>query len=207
MFRTNLLKINTLTEITKMICNQWQISATILPMADQLITTLLDTQHGKLHFQEYFVRHRHSIDVHKIIFQGDKTQSTKDVLMAISNAKQIIIGPSNPVTSIGPIISINDVNQQLKDTSHKVTLISPIEGNRAFSGPTVQLMLAHGISPDIIGICNYYQNLISKIIISPKDKHLSSKIYDLGIEPMIMDIELKNDQNKSQLAREILDVL
>ncbi len=206
-YRTSLMKKYKLSKITEKICDAWGITSNILPMSDSLIQTKIDSDRGTLNFQEYFVKYRTNVEVFGVQFEGDKKSVPDKVLQLIDGKTPLIIGPSNPVTSIGPILSIDAINNRLKDTRDNNMAISPIIGNNAFSGPTVKLMQAMNIDTSIVGLSEHYKEIISKIIIDPIDMANKSAIEDMDIEVIALPITLKNKEQKIQLAKEILSIL
>lgn len=207
-YRSELLKNNTLTEITVDICQKWNIKASITPMSDNLIQSKIISFDGKeYNFQDFFVRLNSNIDVKDVIFQGEKNQASQLAIKLIQNSKHLIIGPSNPVTSIGPILSLKPINIKLKGNRNKLTAISPIIGDKAFSGPTVKLMKAMNIEISPFGLAKYYSKFISKLILDPSDKIYDKKIKDVDIETIYLPIDLKTTEQKNNLAKSLMEIL
>ncbi|MHA2253299.1 MAG: 2-phospho-L-lactate transferase [Candidatus Kariarchaeaceae archaeon] len=206
-YRTNLLKSLSLTDITKMITKRWNVRSTILPMCDQQLQTLIYSQGSALHFQEYFVKYGTDISVDHIEFAGIKDRTTEDVQTLLQKSKNIIIGPSNPITSMGPILSIEPIHQSLQKFRKKTIAVSPIVGNQAFSGPTAKLMRQFGLDVSPPGIAKYYSKQISQLIIDSSDKKYKNVIQDYDIEPVLVDINLTTMKQKQKLAEELLSII
>jgi LPPG:FO 2-phospho-L-lactate transferase len=196
----------TITQITQKICSMLNIEAEILPMSDQLVQSVIHSEEESMGFQEFFVKHRSEVDVKRVTYEGQR-DTTTEVLSSIDRSKQIIIGPSNPVTSIGPILSLSRLKDKLGENRNKAVAISPIVGNTAFSGPTIKLMRAQGIETSILGLAQHYQKIISKLVISESDRNLQPEILDLGIEPIVLPIQLQNIKQKTDLAISLLELL
>ncbi len=157
-----------LTEITEIIKNKFNIRCKILPMSDDKVSTKLITKNGeKLNFQNYFVQ--------------------SDVL---------IVGPSNPILSIGPILSISRINQSIQDHNN-VIAISPFVGKKALKGPSVQNFIDMGYKPDIQGLKKYYKNRVNKFYVHHGDSDNSSNVFE-------DQIVFKNENDSKNLANRIL---
>lgn len=206
-YRTNELKNDSLTQITKQVCKKWNIKATILPMSDHSIQSRIHSGDDSYHFQEYFVKLRTQIPVSKVEFRGNKKSTTREVKEMLESSKVIIIGPSNPITSIGPILAVDHIRHLLKKYREKVVIVSPIKGTSAFSGPTVELMKSMGVEPSALGLAKYYQPYASRIIFDTDDKHLEQELNSVGIEPIFLPIELTTQEQKKNLATAILNFI
>lgn len=137
----------TLTEATKHLSSHLQCDATILPMCDTEVTSYIQSDGTEMHFQEYWVGHRGAVPIDAIIRRcSEQPVATEQVLQAIRDADAIIIGPSNPVTSISPILECEGVKDALKEQF--VIVISPFIGDAPVSGPAAELMLAWGMAPN-----------------------------------------------------------
>ncbi|MCH8905759.1 MAG: 2-phospho-L-lactate transferase [Candidatus Heimdallarchaeota archaeon] len=207
LYRTPRLETKSLTEITQEVCQSWGITADILPMANELVQTQIISNMGNLHFQEYFVKHRTNVKVSNVKFLSHKPKLTPEVASQMTQCNSIIIGPSNPVTSIGPVLSIPPLLIQLQHNRSKVLAVSPIIGNNAFSGPTISLLHSQGIEPSPRGIANYYRSTISKLVLSPSDMDYKQDILDCDIEPIFLNIDLSTQAQKEALAEYLIDLL
>src|SRR6516165_3414622 len=140
--RTMLLREGkSLSAATAELAAKLGIRARVLPMTDDRVSTVLDTAKGALTLQEYFVRERHQVDVRAVYFQGaEKARAAQGVIEAIGSAEAVIFSPSNPVTSIGPILAVPDVRDALRRTRAPIAAVSPIVGGAAVSGPAGVLM-------------------------------------------------------------------
>lgn len=204
-YRQYLMKTMSFSQITEHISKKWNIRAIIAPMADGLIQSRIHSGDEEYHFQEYFVKHKTNIDVDYVEYKGNHPMSgtAKSIL---SSSTKIIIGPSNPITSIGPMLSIAELKTSLGYRRKDVTAISPIVGDKAFSGPTTKLLLSHGIDPSPVGVANYYKGLIGTLIMDPSDKKFDNEIKDLEIEPVYLPIELRSLDQKIKLADSLLNL-
>lgn len=206
-YRSLKLRKESLTRVTKKICSKWDIEAEILPMSDNPIQSRIFSEDKNYHFQEYFVKLQTNVNVTDVKFHGDSKETTEEVSNMLEVAKQIIIGPSNPITSIGPILSIKKIYSLLEQHRDKVLVISPLKGSEAFSGPTVKLMKTMNIDSTPLGIANFYQKIASKIIFDSEDISFRDKIKDLNIEPIFHSIDLSTLDQKKKLSTTIFDFI
>ena len=187
-----------LTEITDMIKNKFNIRCKILPMSDDKVSTKLITKNGdKLNFQNYFVEKKAKPRLSKVVYEGSKkAKVSNQVINLINQSDVLIVGPSNPILSIGPILSISRINQAIKD--HKnVIAISPFVGKKALKGPSVQNFIDMGFKPDIQGLKKYYKNRVNKYYVHHGDSDNSSNVFEY-------QIVFKNENESKNLAKRIL---
>ena len=206
LMRTNMLKNGkSLSSITKWLCEKFAIPTTIIPVTDNSIETRITSNGEDLHLQEYWVKHRGSGDVEGIQYIGsDKARPNPDAISAIQDSSLVIIAPGNPLTSIGPMLSIKGLRKELHKNKRKVVAVSPFIGNKAFSGPAVKYLTAAGIESSAYGVAQMYADVASKIIIDTKDKNMRSKIEGLDIKVYDTKIGMKNKQSEDALASFIL---
>ena len=204
--RSQMLLDHNLSEVTETICQNWDISSKIYPMSNFPLRSIIHTELGKLPFQEYFVKHNWQPEVHDVSYEGRTDTMPEQVENLLTTSQQIILGPSNPVTSIGPILAIDPIDQLFKNIRDKVTAISPIVGDRAFSGPSTHLMEAIGMDVSVVGLAEHYKDKVSTIIFSEDDRKYREDIEDTGVEPVFLPIELQTSEQKKQLANSILDL-
>jgi len=158
----------TLTRVTQQLCSHFGVSATILPMSDSPYTTYVRTAKGDIHFQEYWVRYRGNTDIYAVLHVPDEQPpATPEVIDAIRKAEVVIIGPSNPVTSILPILSCTGVREEL--AQKKVIAISPFIGEGPVSGPAAQLMKTMKYPADSTGVRALYADLVDVFIQDERD--------------------------------------
>jgi LPPG:FO 2-phospho-L-lactate transferase len=170
--RTALLRAGkTLTQTTAELATSLEILTRVLPMSDERVSTMLDTAKGTLSFQEYFVRERHAIDVHAVRFEGaEAARPAPGMLEAIQNADAVIFAPSNPVTSIGPILAVPGIREALRKTPAQIAAVSPIVGGAAVSGPAAQLMQMMGWPSTVEGVAKAYEDFLNVLVIDERDR-------------------------------------
>ncbi|WP_421908137.1 2-phospho-L-lactate transferase [Methanolacinia petrolearia] len=186
----------TLTGATRELCKRLGISANILPMTNSEYTTYIKTGDLLIHFQEYWVKNRGNLDIEEVVRVGDdQVFGTKETIDAINNADLVVIGPSNPVTSISPILECSGVKDALKESF--VVAVSPFIGNEPVSGPAKALMKAWGMTPDSAGTYKLYNEFTDLFIQDIRD----TITLEDGIK---LDTLMKTEDVSSKLAGEII---
>ncbi len=174
--RTALLRSGkSLSEATAELAKRFGIRVGVLPMSDQPVSTMLDTSMGTLTFQEYFVRERHQVDVQAVRFEGaEQARPAPGVIESIESAEAIIFAPSNPVTSIGPILAVPGIREALRATNAPVAAVSPIVGGAAVSGPAAQLMQMNEWPASIAGVAQAYEDFLDVLVVDNADQEAIS---------------------------------
>jgi LPPG:FO 2-phospho-L-lactate transferase len=204
--RTHLLRAGfKLSDVTERLRNNLGIKARILPMSNDEVETRIETLEGEISFQEYFVKQRWQPEVKRVFYAGvEKSGSAPGVLEAICDAAKIVICPSNPVTSIGPILAIPGVRDSLRRATARVVGVSPMIGESAISGPAHKLMAAQVIDPSTLGVAKAYADFLDQLVIDREDEKLRGKIESLGIKVAATSVIMKSVDDKRRLAREVL---
>ncbi len=183
------------------------VAVRILPMSDDPAPTHILTDAGELHFEEYLVRRRAQDVVQGVRLHAAGTAlPTADVLAALAEATLVLIAPSNPVVSIGPILALPGVPEALKATRAPVIAVSPIVGGAAIKGPAVPLMRAVGMEVSALGIARTYNDILDGIVIDTVDAGLTPAIAALGLRVTVCDTIMRGPAEKAQLARAALDL-
>ncbi|MCC6905900.1 MAG: 2-phospho-L-lactate transferase [Anaerolineae bacterium] len=182
-FRTALLREGKrLTDVARQMSSALGIRHTILPMSDDSVRTVLDTDQGRLAFQEYFVRERWQPQVHAVHFEGAaEAQPSAEVLQAIDEASLIVFGPSNPVLSIDPILALPGLRERIRASSAPCVAVSPIIGGQAVKGPAAKLMAELGIDVSPVGVATHYIDLLYGIILDDVDMHLCDVVSRMNL--------------------------
>jgi LPPG:FO 2-phospho-L-lactate transferase len=204
--RTCLLRAGLkLSDVTDKLRNRLGIKTRILPMSNDTIATRVETPEGEISFQEYFVKRRWQAEVRKVFYAGvEKSRPAPGVLEAIDAATGIIICPSNPVTSIGPILAVPGIRDALKQATAPVIGVSPMIGELAISGPAHKLMAAEGMEPSALGAAKGYADFLDQFVIDSEDEALTGKLEALGITVVVTSILMKSLGDKRRLARQVL---
>src|SRR5258706_11307964 len=147
------------------------VKSRILPMSDSPIPTIIDSNEGPLHFQEYLVKRRTEPVVKGIRFTGvESAQPAPGVLEAIRAADRIIICPSNPLISIGPLLTVPQVRDQLRAHKEKVFAVCPIVGGKSLKGPSDKMLAQLGHEPTALGVAKLYADFTATFVIDPADR-------------------------------------
>lgn len=207
--RTRLLtEGGTLSEATRSVARSLGVAAAVLPMSDQPVRTRLLGPDGWLGFQEYFVRDRAQVEVRAVEYAGAETAApAPGVLDAIRAARAVIVCPSNPVTSIGPILAVSGMVQALAESPAPTVAVSPIVGGDAVSGPAGRLMALRGLPVSPVGIASAYARWLDVLIFDERDKAELPELLRLGISPVTAATIMKTHYDEMALARRVLDVL
>src|SRR6266851_1975278 len=182
-----------------------RVEARILPMCDHVVPTMIDTAEGELHFQEYLVKRRAEPVVRGIRFAGvDKARPARGVLEAIRDADCILICPSNPLISIGPILAVPGIREALRARKESVFAVCPIVGGKSLKGPSDKMLdqLGHGSSAS--SVAKLYADFTGIFVIDPQDKSQQRAIRDLGMDVAVLPTVMKTGAQKRNLARAIL---
>jgi len=203
LLRTQLLSDgHTLTEATRIIAKKLGVGARVLPMSDQAVETRIQTSAGELSFQEFFVKRRYQDKVSSVEFDGSvDAKAAPGIIEAIAAAEAILIAPSNPITSIGPILAVPGIREALINAEGKVAAVSPMIGTHAVSGPAAALMTAQNLSPSIAGIATYYADFLDTLIVDGSDADASRRLPMQSIHCVATDILMRTDQDRERIAR------
>ncbi len=197
-----------LTEVTREIAASLGIESSILPMSDDGVETRVVTEQGELSFQEYFVRERFQPRVKKIYFAGAEVAApSSGVLQAIASAEAIMVAPSNPITSLGPILALPGMVEALQSARAPVAAISPIVGGAAVSGPAGALMRSRGLPVSVSGVAQTYASFLDILVVDHADVAESSALERTGIRVYCASTIMNSIGDKVALAREVLQAL
>jgi LPPG:FO 2-phospho-L-lactate transferase len=201
--RTRRLKEGqTLTQITKDFCKAWGIEHEVLPMSDQPVRTIVETEEGELAFQEYFVHRRCEPRVRSFRFEGVNTaEPAPGAREAIQSAEAVIICPSNPWVSIDPILQV------IKRIEKPVIAVSPIIGGQTVKGPAAKMFQELGIKPSALAVANHYCDLATGFVLDILDKQLQGEIRSLNMRTLVTNTLMKSLDNRKQLASDVLDFI
>ena len=207
--RTKLLAAGrTLTEATAEIAAALGVHARILPMSDARVETRVATPDRELSFQEYFVRERYRPAVCAVRFVGaERATPAPGVLDAISSAEAVVLAPSNPITSIGPILAVPGIREALCETQAPVAAISPIVGDAAVSGPAGALMASQDLPVSIAGVAKAYENFLDLLIVDLRDAEAAQALRQAGLQVHCAQTIMKTPEDKAALAATVLQLV
>jgi LPPG:FO 2-phospho-L-lactate transferase len=198
----------TLAEATLDIAAKLGVQARILPMSNSRIETRIGTPIGELSFQEYFVQRWYQDPVNSVRFAGiADAEPAPGVIEAIESATAVVIAPSNPVTSIGPILSVPGILDALRKTRAPVLAISPIISGAAVSGPAGILMAAKELPVSIAGVAEAYQDFLKVLVVDTRDAHAAKQLQHSGLVVHATNTLMRSKDEKVELARTVLSLL
>jgi LPPG:FO 2-phospho-L-lactate transferase len=209
LLRTRLLNEGkTLTEATGEICRRLGVKSNVLPMTDAQVETRVDTPAGDLSFQEYFVQRWYQDPVKSVRFAGANSAApAHGVVEAILSADAVVVAPSNPVTSIGPILAVSGIRRALRETQARIVAISPIIGEAAVSGPAGVLMAAQGLPVSIVGVARAYEDFLDILIVDGRDSSMADQLNRAGLRVHCADILMNSAEDKAALAQTVLQLV
>jgi LPPG:FO 2-phospho-L-lactate transferase len=174
-------------------------------MCDEKVSTILKTPAGLLEFQEYFVRRRQRDEVLGVRLQGvGDARLTEAVLKALAGADLVVLCPSNPVVSIGPILAVPGMREALASSSVPKIAVSPIVGGRALKGPADRMLASLGHEVSAVGVSRMYEGLVSGMVIDGVDDGERLGIEALGMRVLVTAAIMRDEQDRVRLAREVL---
>ena len=183
------------------------VKCRILPMSDSPIPTIIDSNEGPLHFQEYLVKRRAEPIVKGIRFAGvESARPAPGVLEAIRDADRILICPSNPLISIGPILAVPQIRDELRAHRQKVFAVCPIVGGKSLKGPSDKMLAQLGHAATALGVARLYADFTAIFVIDPADKSQSVAISALGMKVVVLPTVMKTFAQKRKLARALLSL-
>src|SRR5216683_1156436 len=197
----------TLSQAAESIRTALRVKSLILPMSDNPIPTIIDSNEGPLHFQEYLVKRRAEPVVRGIRFAGaESAKPAPGVLEAIRDADRIIICPSNPLISIGPILAVPRIRDQLRAHKERVFAVCPIVGGKSLKGPSDKMLAQLGHDSTALGVAKLYADFAGTFVIDSADKAQASAIAALGTKVAILPTVIKTRLQKRKLARTLLSL-
>jgi LPPG:FO 2-phospho-L-lactate transferase len=206
MHRTAMLAAGkSLTDAAESIRTALGVKSRILPMSDEPVPTTIESDEGLLHFQEYLVKRRAEPVVRGIRFEGaDKARPGPGVVEAIRSADRIIICPSNPLISIGPILAVPGIREALRARKKDVIAVCPIVGGKSLKGPSDKMLAQLGHESSAKGVAKLYCDFTGTFVIDPADKSQTDVIRGLGMQVAIIPTVMKTRVQKRKLARALL---
>jgi len=204
--RTRLLREGrSLSEATRSIAGSLGVTASLIPMSDQPVRTRLLGPEGWLDFQEYFVREKAQVEIRDVQYSGAEAAApAPGVLEAIRAARSVIVCPSNPITSIGPILAVPGLPEALAETAATTVAISPIVGGDAVSGPAGRLMRVSGLPVSAAGVARAYARWLDLLILDERDGGQVPDVRRLGVSPVTAQTIMATREDEVALARRVL---
>ena len=198
-------EVASLTDATAAMASALRVPSRLLPATDDRLRTVIDTDAGPIDFQTYFVKNHQADEVRGLRFDGaDAARPTQAALEAFGAAELIVIGPSNPLVSIGPILAIAGYREALEHSTAPRIGVSGIVAGRAIRGPADRMLASLGHEATALGVARLYAGLLDRFVIDEVDAGLAPQIAELGMEPVVLPTVMRSDQDRADLARSIL---
>ena len=192
-----------LTEVTAEITAAWELGCRLLPVTDDRVETRVELTDGrKIGFQEYFVGMQHSVEVAGVRFAGaDEASLSPAVAATIQAADALVIAPSNPIVSIGPLLAVPGLRELVEARRDRTVAVSPIIGGAALKGPADRMLRELGEESSVVGVARRYRDLAATLIIDDVDRDLAPAVEDAGMRAVVMPTIMKEPGVAAALAR------
>lgn len=208
--RTDMLRRGaTLSDVVSQLSGQLGVRESLVPMTDDKVRTLVETDAGDLSFQDYFVRQQCQPRVKRIRFQGAGAAKPSPEFLSLLENPDVgswIICPSNPFLSIDPILALPSVKARIRTSPAPVIAVSPVINNESVKGPTSKIMRELGKTCSVVEVADYYRDLIDCMLIDTSDKQLAPEIENMGIRVELARILMSSDQDKIDLAETLVSI-
>ena len=207
---TRLAEGAALSAVTAEIARRWGVGIRLLPMSDDRVETRVvvagDGPEEEIGFQEYFVGHRHDVAVRAVRFDGiDGAAAGPGVLEAIGAAGTIVICPSNPIVSIGPVLATDGIGAAVAARRLRVVAVSPIVAGRALKGPADRMLSELGHEPSVVGVARLWSPFAATLVIDRADAHLQAAVEAAGMRPLVTSAVMTGPAEAAALAATVLD--
>jgi LPPG:FO 2-phospho-L-lactate transferase len=192
-----------LSDVTAEIARAWKLSVRVLPASDDAVRTMVTIAgEGEVSFQEYFVGRRHSVPVESVRFAGVETaEPAPGVIDAINDADVVVIAPSNPIVSIGPVLAIPGVRAAVAARRSRAVAVSPIIAGAALKGPADRMLRELGHEPSVVGVARLYADLVSVLVVDDADVGASADVAAEGVECVVVPTVMSSPEVAAALAR------
>jgi LPPG:FO 2-phospho-L-lactate transferase len=203
-FRSDLLRQGaTLTNATLLLCASFGVSSKVLPMTNDFVPTMIETDEGEMHIQDFLIKHKQQPAVTKV--NCETSFMTMEVKTALEEHNAVVIGPSNPISSIGPILHVNGMREALKDRF--VVAVSPIVRTEPVSGPARKFMESAGLPVSSVGVAEFYGDFLDILIVDKEDFAVSSRDLPGEVEVLCASTIIADGKQSTELAAGILQLL
>jgi LPPG:FO 2-phospho-L-lactate transferase len=195
-----------LTDATTAMAAALGIHSRVLPATDDRLRTIVETDDGPVDFQTYFVALRQEPDVRGLRFDGaDAALPTQAVRDALQKAELIVIGPSNPLVSIGPILAISRMLEAIAEAPAPVVAVSPIIAGRALKGPADKMLGSLGHESSALGVARLYRGVADRFVLDEADAALAPAVAELGFAAEVLPTVMRTHADRAALARRLAE--
>lgn len=197
-----------LSEVTAHLARAWDLECTLLPVTDDRLRTFVTTEHGELSFQEYFVGRQHAMPISGVRFEGaDTARPAPGVLDALAGADRIVVAPSNPIVSIGPLLALDEVRDALVRHRDRVVAVSPIVAGAALKGPADRMLTELGHEPTVVGVARLYRDIAATLVIDTADAAHAPAVEAEGMGCVVTGTVMSDAERSASLAQATLDAV
>jgi LPPG:FO 2-phospho-L-lactate transferase len=206
----------TLTAVTAEIARAWNLALRLMPMTDDPVATLV-TVHGdevdsptdvEMGFQDYFVGHRHSVAVRSVRIAGiEAARPGPDVITTLEHADVVVIAPSNPIVSIGPVRAVAGVEEALRRRRHRVVAVSPIVAGAALKGPADRMLTELGHEASVVGVARLYRDVAATLVVDTADAALAGAVERAGMRCVVTNTIMREPAVAAALASRVLEAV
>jgi LPPG:FO 2-phospho-L-lactate transferase len=196
----------TLSQVVAEVAPALGVGVRLLPMSDDPVATRLTLEEGdEISFQEYFVLHRHAVPVTAVRFAGaEEATPAPGVLDAIADAEVVVVCPSNPVVSVGPVLAVPGIADALADRRDDVVAVSPIVAGAAIKGPADRLLFELGHEPSVVGVARLYANVVGTLVVDVADALLAADVEACGVKCVVAPTVMHTPEISGELASLVL---
>jgi LPPG:FO 2-phospho-L-lactate transferase len=210
LYRTQRLREGApLSTVTAEITASWGLALRLLPVTDDPLATVVTLTDGStIGFQDYFVRLRHEVPITGVAFEGaDVARPAPGVLDAVRDADVVVVAPSNPIVSIGPLLAVPGVRDALARRRDRTVAVSPIIGGAALKGPADRMLAELGHDVSVVGVARLYAELASVLVIDEVDRELAPAVAEAGLRPVVTPTIMSSPEVAAALARTTLEAV
>lgn len=198
----------TLSEVSAHIADKLGVKAKLLPMSNSRVETRIGTPVGELSFEEYFVERWFQDPVESVRFAGaGDAEPAPGVIDSILSADTVLLAPSNPITSIGPILAVPGVREALQRTKARIAAVSPIVAGAAVSGPAGILMTSQGLPVSIAGVAQYYHDFLDLLVVDERDADAAEELRKTGVRVHTAKTVMRTAEDRADLAHAVLEAV
>ena len=195
-----------LSEVTAEVTRAWGLGLRVVPMSDERVETRVSVDgEGELGFQEYFVARRHSVPVTAVRFDGaERSRPAPGVLEALAQSSRIVVCPSNPIVSIGPVLAVPGIEQAVAARRDDVVAVSPIVAGTALKGPADRMLQELGHEPTVVGVARLYAPLVGTLVIDVADAGRAEAVEAEGVRCVVAETVMSSPEAAARLAATVL---
>lgn len=196
----------TLTEVTAEVTTAWDLGLRLVPMSDDPVRTMITVvDEGEIGFQDYFVRRRHDVAATAVRFAGAEAATpSRAAVAALADARRVVIAPSNPLVSIGPLLALPALRAAVEARRADAVAVSPIIAGASVKGPADRLLAELGHERSVVGVARLYAPLAARLVIDDADAALADAVAAEGIEPVVAPTLMTGPAESAALARVVL---